>query len=318
MNRILPRIKRFIIKCIRKSYNTLFYYIKGPNNILVVNCSFLQWGEKIVNSNIGDDVNLILFKQLTGKTIMNLDEFFHKSSLVNIMGIGSIIDWKTNQNAIVWGSGVLLSDTKINSDRKPIKVLSVRGKLTQEYLLNQDIYCPNIYGDPALLLPLLYKPQISSSNKIGIIPHYVDLFDSRLHDFISQNENVILIDIRNYKNWTDIIDLICSCKCIISSSLHGLILSDAYGIPNIWVKFSDKIKGNDFKYYDYFSIVERYDVPICFDDVDIMVIHNVVSNYRPIHYNTKMIMQVFPFQLRKEYSYLREQDIDIYDINFKS
>lgn len=49
---------------------------------------------------------------------------------------------------------------------------------------------------------------------------------------------------------------ILSCKKIVSSSLHGLIVAHAYGIPAIWQKFSDNIFGDDIKYIDYLESVK--------------------------------------------------------------
>jgi len=46
-------------------------------------------------------------------------------------------------------------------------------------------------------------------------------------------------------------DEILSCDRIISSSLHGMIVAHAYGIPAIWIKFSNNLYGDDVKFDDY-------------------------------------------------------------------
>ena len=43
-----------------------------------------------------------------------------------------------------------------------------------------------------------------------------------------------------------------ACEEIVTSTLHGLICAEAYGIPVTWVKYSDKICGGQLKFQDYF------------------------------------------------------------------
>lgn len=50
---------------------------------------------------------------------------------------------------------------------------------------------------------------------------------------------------------------IAACGLVLSSSLHGLIVADAFGIPNQRLKFSGKLKGEDFKFSDYASALGR-------------------------------------------------------------
>ena len=71
-------------------------------------------------------------------------------------------------------------------------------------------------------------------------------------------EEIKVINLIN-TNIESVINDILSCEKTISSSLHGLIVSDAYNIPNTWVKFDNNIKGDDTKFHDYFKSVNRSD-----------------------------------------------------------
>ena len=290
-------IGHYIIRNIRKFYNTIYYYLGSSEDFLIVNCSFKQWGRKVVPFNIGDDINAVLFQELSGKKVLNIDEFFH-NRMVNIMGIGSIIEWKSTNESIVWGSGIMDSNVCFPRERRPLKVVAVRGRLTKQLLVNNGISCPDVFGDPALLLPYLYKPVIEQNDIIGIIPHYVDLRDPILIELLNINKRIRLIDIQHYKDWKEIINQICSFRYILSSSLHGLILSDAYGIPNLWVKFSEKIVGDGFKYLDYFSAVER--VCNCIDlreEYSVMTFENSIKDYKPIVFSKEKLLKSCPFKV---------------------
>ena len=72
-----------------------------------------------------------------------------------------------------------------------------------------------------------------------------------------QSDEILIIDLAHYKKWTDVIDQVNSCERILSSSLHGLIVSDAYQVPNCWIELSGNISGGYFKFHDYASSVGR-------------------------------------------------------------
>jgi hypothetical protein len=48
---------------------------------------------------------------------------------------------------------------------------------------------------------------------------------------------------------------IASCAAITSSSLHGLVLADSFGIPASWFGLEPELWGGSFKFQDYESVV---------------------------------------------------------------
>ncbi len=200
--------------------------------------------------NVGDILNYTLVKGLTGKRVIQVSSksYLHKHYFV----IGSLLD-RANRNTEVWGSGFISKNS--SCDEPPRKVYAVRGPKTRELLLNQGIEGPEVYGDPALLMPYLFNPKIKKSYSLGIIPHYVDKQNPCFEKF-KNDTDCLVIDIQDPNPYNFLIKLL-SCEVILSSSLHGIILADAYGIPSQWIRVSDKVLGGDFKFQDYYLSVNR-------------------------------------------------------------
>lgn len=202
------------------------------------------------NRNWGDDINIYFLSEICNRDVKIYDKTNRKDT--NYQVIGSIIcNTLTNNRTVIWGSGI--PDDRTNLTIKPKKVCAVRGPMTRKKLISKGISCPEVYGDPALLLPLYYKPQVEKKYKVGLIPHFSNIN----HDIIkemSKKEGVKIINLSKYNKWTDIIDEILSCEIIVSESLHGLILAGAYELPNIWINIEDNPRKNKgyFKYHDFF------------------------------------------------------------------
>ena len=62
---------------------------------------------------------------------------------------------------------------------------------------------------------------------------------------------VTVINVRRHPS--AVIRDIASCGAILSSSLHGLVVADSYGIPAAWTSGSPPLTGGDFKFQDYAS-----------------------------------------------------------------
>ena len=62
------------------------------------------------------------------------------------------------------------------------------------------------------------------------------------------------------EDWRTVVRAICNSKLVISSSLHGLIVSEAFGVPAIFLRLSDHEPL--FKYNDYYSATNRSTFPV--------------------------------------------------------
>lgn len=276
----------------------------GTKDKVLLNVWIRLFNGKVVHSNLGDDLNFYILESLTHKPLFNLPCILCKNK-ENILMIGSIIETLTNKDSVIWGSGAMYGG-KIPLYEKPKKVLAVRGPFTREYLLSQGVDCPEVYGDPALLLPRIYNPQPAKKYKLGVIPHNVDIESEYLSE-LKNDVEVKIIKLKGYEDWHKVIDEICECEFIISSSLHGLIISDAYGIPNLWIKLSNKVLGGDFKYLDYFMSVgrevsEAFLVESSLPKEDFLA-HR--KHYTPIKWNSEKLLESSPFDWREIDNLLR-------------
>lgn len=130
--------------------------------------------------------------------------------------------------------------------------------MTQKRLIETGTKCPDVFGDPALLMPRFYRPQdVVKKYVVGVIPHYIDKGEAV--KLVPASSEFKIIDIES--DIETFVDELLACEVVVSSSLHGIIAADAYGVPRVWMKVSDRIKGEGFKFRDYFSTTDRESVP---------------------------------------------------------
>ena len=300
----IKRIYNALINRIKRFCGTIYYIFYPKRKVIIVNGYIHQFWGKICNNNIGDDLNIVLLNKLSGKKVLVYRSFYHfLRPIDNLMAIGSDIEWMGDKKTTVWGAGMLESceDQQRSSSHFNIgRVCAVRGKKTREHVLNAGIACPEVYGDPALLMPLIYRPSVQKvKGRVGIIPHYVDMNNNNVKRLLKElGNNGVLIPVRGYKTWQEVIDLICSCEFIISSSLHGLILSDAYGVANQWVKFSDLLVGGTFKFEDYYSVAGKDIHPVDVnDETGIIDLLECKTRYQVYRFDPLPLLKACPFEI---------------------
>jgi len=204
--------------------------------------------------NFGDELSKFVVENISGKKVNWVNplkqSFFSKTFRKNYLAIGSILHFGA-KNSRVWGSGLI--DTKIKAPNA--KYYAVRGRFTRKELLNRGFKVPDVYGDPGLLTPLYYKNENTSKKYVlGIIPHYLEI-EEILEQSRSLNlsSEIKIINLRN--DIKTVLEDILSCESIVSSSLHGIIVPQAYDIPTLRIEFSDKVIGDGIKFNDYFDSV---------------------------------------------------------------
>ena len=201
--------------------------------------------------NYGDLLSNYLVEKISGRPVKWVHpkkQPWYKRDKRNFLAIGSIIH-HASKESIVWGSGIIDHKQKI----LPADFRAVRGPRTRNFLLEMGHDCPEAYGDPALLLPNYYNPQVEKKYRLGIIPHYHDY--NEVLTAYADNPEILIIDMMTL-DVEEVTHQIVQCETTISSSLHGLIVSHAYEIPSVWVEFSKKLFGNGVKFADYLESVD--------------------------------------------------------------
>ena len=231
------------------------YYWEGKNNL----------GEMIIPmivSFVAQQESLWVPKESKGKYLIIGSEMPEKNFL--------------QEGDIVWGYGNRYN--KPVYPPKNVKFLAVRGKLTRN-LIQGDV--PEVYGDPGCLTSLVYNVPRTYEYDIGIITHWSEqnLFDHIL------DERILKISVLG--NAHNIIDQIVKCKIIFSSSLHGCVVAESYGIPVVWfLGQKTKEEGFEIKFKDYFSGTGRNEeiLPLKFKDYSYSEIARNENKFLPKPY----------------------------------
>lgn len=171
------------------------------------------------------------------------------------ISIGSIAK-VARAGTIVLGSGFIHS-------RDPVCPTAnwhfVRGPYSREKIINAGGHCPDIYGDPSLMLPLICD-ESKKQHDVGLVPHY-----SQYNRIKEEYPNYYVINLLTDDPLTTAKE-ITKCRTIISSSLHGIICAHAYNIPVAWCKFNSGLKGDDIKFRDHYASVNLEAISSSFED----------------------------------------------------
>jgi pyruvyltransferase len=218
----------------------------------------LFWsGGRSGSVNYGDDLTSVLIPRLFGYQVS-----YAGPSTADLCGADSILHrvsrriafrWATRMGKpiFIWGSGVI-KDKPV----QPMRLMlfgAIRGPVSQK-MTSLSSFVP--HGDPGLLAPMLVPHAQAKDISFGIIPHIRDQGHPDVKRLLEgfPNSKVIDLSARDVVETTKVIQ---RCEYVLSSSLHGLIVADAFRIPNIRLSLSNRIVGGNIKYDDYSQSVGR-------------------------------------------------------------
>ncbi len=235
--------------------------------------------------NFGDYLSLKVVERIVNGPV-KVHQNHSWNNTKKLLAIGSILSFGKNYD-VIWGSGIngkLLQ--KKDYAFSSLDVRAVRGPLTRSFLWEHfQIECPEIYGDPALLIPYLFPEFVRKTkpnNRYIFIPHYSE------NKFFPKSAypNVVYAT----DPWDEVIEKILDSEFVISSSLHGIIVAEAFGIPARMLRITETEPL--FKYNDYYLGTNRS----AFEFATSIEQALQMGGEKPFECDLKLLYEAFPFE----------------------
>jgi pyruvyltransferase len=242
--------------------------------------------------NFGDELTPILVERLFNQRCV-----WAAPEGCEFAAAGSIIELlsrRPGDNVIkIWGSGFIFeADTGVALDR--FEFHAVRGDLSRARVAAARQVA---IGDPGLLMSLAAPAGPKRRFPVGILPHYVDQDHERVRGALRRLD-ALLIDVCDRPEVVS--RNIARCSIVLSSSLHGLVVSDSYGIPNYHFQLNPLI-GGVYKFLDYYSALELPYRTVDLDSIEGKAqIHDLIDQFIPRQQTVRRLQQglidAFPFR----------------------
>ncbi len=180
-----------------------------------------------------------------------------------LLSLGSVFQFAGNGD-IVWGTGINPFLQQPLPAGARIDIRSVRGPLSRQFVIDElGLECPERYGDPGILLPRLFPELQRAEEPVHdhlVICQHGDEVYVRKHFERFGRFNMFLCQRPERQPWRVVVREILRSRLVVASSLHALIIAEAFGIPARWW-YNDLLpsyyKSGLFKYNDYYLSTHR-------------------------------------------------------------
>lgn len=214
------------------------------------------------SDNFGDALNPFIFERVLGVPTQLVSV-----RRARVLGLGSVIEtamrpkrkaWsyafdRLRPPLAVWTSGFIREEIPADfTFVRKLDVLALRGKKSLALMNRFQPVAACALGDGALLSEALLPKRPAKRWRVGLIPHVVHGSDPRFQALAAKDPRITVLDLRRPP--LEVLEEVAACDAIFSSSLHGLILSDVFGVPNAPLDAGTGLIGGWFKFHDYYSV----------------------------------------------------------------
>jgi pyruvyltransferase len=194
--------------------------------------------------NFGDRLGPLIVRMMLGRMRLPESSPPHR----RLLTVGSIMHL-AQPGDVVWGSGRngRISDEQHCTDG--LDVRAVRGPLTRDWLLDRGASCPEVFGDPALLLPLLRPDLVVLARRKRFPVTYVWHIDDSNHR-TTRGVNVL----SPRASVERVMATLVQSELVVATSLHAIIVAEAFGVP---ARSIVNVSEPEFKFTDYYRSTGR-------------------------------------------------------------
>ena len=249
-----------------------------------------------IRDNLGDAINPLIVQHILGYTPVYADayhcdisgigsglgRFFYKPEEYTFKGRAKrdIFRYIYTKPVVLWSAGFISTPTStMKKTRNIVLPAAVRGNLSRNHIekLLGETCADCAVGDAGVLAAELLEKPVAKKYALGIVPHDNERGHGVYQKICDTQRNSVIIDVRG--NVLERLRLIAQCECIISSSLHGLIIADGMHIPNRQVVLTDKLAGDGFKFADYYSAYGLTPNPINLNRTSLIQLSEIYDSY---------------------------------------
>jgi len=210
-----------------------------------------------VHGNFGDLMAPHMLARLTGRLPAHPTDkgprLFTTGDLVHRLQTGDV----------VWGAGMKGDAAEMRERPQHLHILATRGPITLDFLQRRGYDTSRVsrFFDPGCLIATLFPEEIQAirgnqdmaREPFIIIPHYRDLAIMR-EKYPGHAKHIRSTDTPFF----ELVGHIIHSELVISSSLRGIIIAEALGVPAIW--HAPMGGENELKFTDYYLGTDRWKI----------------------------------------------------------